>query len=178
MADYYSGNNRIIFTNNSIGRRQFKEVLGNILLSLIVSPSEFWLVSPWITDYELVDNRSGAWNNVEPSWGARKLSFSDLLIRAMESGCKVNLVTTKDPMNNAFIDRLQVAIPNNKLLNLIISENLHIKGLLTKNSFLAGSMNFTFSGAHRNEEQVTLSVDSHSITEAKLEFENRYGSIK
>ncbi|EDX7803241.1 PLD-like domain protein, partial [Salmonella enterica subsp. enterica serovar Oranienburg] len=52
--------------------------------------------------------------------------------------------------------------------------HLHIKGFLTQNVFLKGSMNFTRSGVNRNEEFVELNCDSHMIGEAITEFERQY----
>ena len=166
---------RIVFTNNELGRRHFKEILGNLLVSLILSPTEVWLVTPWISDFDLLDNRAGVWNAVEPAWGERQLSFSDLLIRGIESGCKLNLVSTEDIRNEAFINRLRTAVLDKVDFNLVFSNDLHVKGLLTKDFFLSGSMNFTYSGAHKNEEQIQLSSRTDTILEAKLEFENQYG---
>lgn len=168
---------RIIFINNSLGRRQLRETLGNLLVSLVVTPQNIWLVSPWVSDFELLDNRSGDWNAVEPGWGMRKINFSEILISAIESGCRLRLVTTDVTSNQAFIQRLQIAVPDTEMFQHIVSEDLHIKGLLTNSFFLAGSMNFTYSGTHFKEEQVQLSVDAGTISEAKLEFQQQYGQF-
>lgn len=165
---------RVIFINNPLGRRQLKEALGSLLIGVIVSPEDIWLVSPWVSDFELLDNRSGNWTAIEPAWEMRHIRFSELLIRALESGSKLRLVTNDDQSNSAFIQRLRISIPDEESFKHIISDKLHIKGILTTKFFLAGSMNFTYSGANLNEEQVQLSVDPGTISEARIEFEKNY----
>ena len=174
MANDIRHLNRVIFINNSLGRRKLKETLGNLLVGLIFSPEDIWLISPWVSDFELLDNRAGDWNAVDSSWGTRQINFSELLICAMNSGCCLHFVTTSDSNNRAFIERLRIAVPDEEIFQHVISEKLHIKGLLTSSFFLAGSMNFTYSGAHINDEQINLSIDPNTISEARIEVEQYY----
>jgi hypothetical protein len=168
---------RAIILHNELGIRQLKETLSNVLLGLSQCPDTMWLVSPWVTDFDLLDNRSNNWSNLNPSWGARKIRFTELLIFAVESGCKLNLVISEDKKNDEFINRLKTVITDSKSLSIIISETLHTKGLLTSSLWLAGSMNFTYSGTHRNQEQVQLNMSKDVILEMKLEFEQTYGGL-
>lgn len=171
-------NSRTIFINNKFGIRQLKETLSNLLIGSSLSPSTFWLVSPWLSDFDLLDNRSGDWDSLNPAWGARTIKFSELLLFLIESGCKLNLVSNEDPINKAFENRLLQAMHDSDDLKIMKSKKLHTKGLLSPSYFLAGSMNFTYSGTHRNEEQVVLNLDKDTILEAKLEFEDLYGGIQ
>ena len=168
---------RTIVLHSELGMRQLKETLGNVLIGLSQCPDTIWLVSPWVTDFDLLDNRSNQWSNLNPSWGARKVRFSELLIFALESGCRLNLVTNHDEMNRAFINRLSSAISAPDLLSTIFAETLHTKGLLTSSLWLAGSMNFTYSGTHLNQEQVQLNLSPDTLLEMKLEFESSYGGL-
>lgn len=166
---------RTIFINDKFGMRQVKETLGNLMIGACLSPNTFWLVSAWLTDFELLDNRGGDWDVLNPAWGNRVINFSEVIIYAIESGCKFNIVTNKEPVNNAFQERLRLGVPNTRNLKIIQSQNLHKKGLLSPSYFLAGSMNFTYSGTNKKEEQITLNLDPDTIFEAKLEFESLYG---
>jgi hypothetical protein len=172
-----TNNTRAIVLHNDLGMRQLKETLSNVLLGLSQCPDILWLVSPWVTDFELLDNRSNNWSNLNPSWGARKIRFTELLIFAVKSGCKLNLVVGKDKINDEFVNRLKAAITDPQSLSITISETLHTKGFLTSCLWLAGSMNFTYSGTHLNQEQVQLNMSKDIILEMKLEFENTYGGL-
>ena len=97
---------RQFFLHGPYGDVQLKETLGVLLAGLILSPDELWLVSPWVTDFDLLDNRSGDWDYVQPSWGARFVRFSEMLVAAVESGCTLNLVTNRDELNQTFYTSL------------------------------------------------------------------------
>jgi len=157
--------------------RQFKETFSNILLGLSLCPEEIWLVSPWVTDFDLLDNRSNNWSNLNPGWTGRKVRFSELLIFAVQAGCKLKLVTKNDPINKEFQSKLRNAVGASKDFSIIFSETLHTKGFLTPSIWIAGSMNFTYSGTHLNQEQVQLNISKDIILEMKLEFEQSYGDL-
>jgi len=168
--------NRQIFLHGSLGVKQFKEVLSNLLIGLILCPDDIWLVSPWVTDFQLLDNRAGDWNCIQPAWGARQVNLSELLMLAVDSGCKLHLVTTRDEINESFVKKMLGGIQGSENFNLFYSKELHTKGLLCSSFFLHGSMNFTYSGANRNDEHAQLITNVSSILEAKLEFEDRYNA--
>jgi len=168
---------RAIMLYNELGMRQLKETLSNVMVGLSQCPETFWLVSPWVTDFDLLDNRSNNWSNINPSWGARKIRFTELLIFSVECGCRLNLVTNEDPINVAFINRLETSITDSNHLSITKSQTLHTKGFLNSSLWLAGSMNFTYSGTHLNQEQVQLNTSKDIILETKLEFERSYGGL-
>jgi phosphatidylserine/phosphatidylglycerophosphate/cardiolipin synthase-like enzyme len=165
---------RQIFIHGPYGSRQVKEALGDLLMGLILSPDQIWLVSPWVSDFELLDNRTGEWSGVHGEWGMRFVMFSEMLAVAVESGCHLTLVTNADEINDRFYERLTKDLADETAVRRVVSEKLHTKGLLTSSFFLAGSMNFTYSGVGRNEEAVRLSVDNDEIAEARYEFEQWY----
>jgi len=183
--------NRIIFTKTPLGKRQIKETLADLFVSLLLKPNKIILVSPWISDFDLLDNRSGQWNSLESKWGYRIIRFSEILTQAMYCGCQLQLVTNKDKSNQAFVQKLQHSVPEPDIFKYIQSEylseenllklqyeqseTLHIKGLLTHDFFLSGSMNFTYSGTNINDEQIQLILDKDTILEATLEFKDTYG---
>jgi len=168
---------RQIFIHGPYGMRQLKETLVDLLVGLILSPDKVWLVSPWLSDFDLLDNRSGNWNCIQPTWGPRFVRFSELLVAAVNSGCDLNCVTIRDDMNPRFFDQLDRGLSAGHSYFRTEAKRLHTKGLLCSSFFLAGSMNFTYSGTHRNDERVDLIVDPDAIAEAKLEFENRYQNL-
>lgn len=165
---------RQIFLHGPLGRRQFREVLSSILASLLIKPDDIWLVSPWLSDFPLLDNRSGQWDSLEPKWGAREVSFNELLARAVIGGCTLRIVTRSEPSSQNFIRILANRLGASPGFYYLLSENLHTKGFLTRTCFLKGSLNYTFSGAQRNDEHVILTQDAQLISDALLEFEHHY----
>lgn len=167
-------NSRDINTSTPLGKRQLKEVLTSIFAGLIFSPQDIWLVTAWLTDFDVIDNRSGDWNVLNPNWGSRMITFLDLLETAVDAGCQLNLVVKQSDRNDSAVNRLKNYFANNDLFYLCISQELHIKGLLTKSCFLKGSMNFTYFGANKNEELLTLTSDLHSMSSARIDFKKSY----
>ncbi len=165
---------RQIITNTALGKRHLKEVLGSTFAGVILAPQEIWLVTAWISDFEVLDNRSGNWTYLNAGWGNRMITFLELLETAVLSGCKVNLVVKKSELNDTAINFLKTKLANEDNFRIEISDSLHIKGLLTETAFIKGSMNFTFSGANKNDELVTLSSDMHLISTARIDFKNLY----
>ena len=165
---------RQIFLHGTLGRRHFCEVLSGLMVGLLISPEPIWLVSPWLSDFSLLDNCSGQWDSVEASWGSREISFNEVLACAVNNGCKLRVVTRDDSHSRRFIQQLNNRLNSGFDFKYQYSERVHTKGLLTDNCFLKGSMNYTWSGTNRNDEHVMLTNDSQMISEALLEFEGYY----
>lgn len=165
---------RQIFLHGPLGRRQFREVLGGVMVGLLLNPESIWLVSPWLSDFPLLDNCSGQWDALEPSWGSREVSFNEVLGRLVSGGCQLRVVTRDDSYSRKFIQQLSNRLLIEHDFEYLISDDLHTKGLLTRSCFLEGSMNYTWSGTNRNDEHVMLNSNPQIISQTLLEFEDRY----
>jgi hypothetical protein len=165
-----------IFAHGVYGDRRLKEALSDLLVGMILGSDygDLWLVSPWLSDFDLLDNRAGDWTAIQPAWGSRQVKFSELLVAVIQSGKKLQLVTNFDAMNKEFFERLADKLNNTNSIRWQQASSLHTKGFLTSSFFLSGSMNFTYSGTHKNDEQITLTVEPNLIMEARFEFEDRY----
>lgn len=167
-------NQRQIFLHGATGQRVLREVLSAQLVGLILQPEPIWLVSPWVSNFMLLDNRAGSWDSIEPAWGGREVDFIELLASAINNGAQLSLVTRDLPQNRSFMKGLENRLNSHAEYRLELRDQLHTKGLLTSHFFLKGSMNFTWSGVNRNEEYVELSCDPHMIGEAITAFESQY----
>jgi phosphatidylserine/phosphatidylglycerophosphate/cardiolipin synthase-like enzyme len=54
---------------------------------------------------------------------------------------------------------------------------LHDKALAADDFVIAGSMNFTFSGAMLNEEQVQLHTDPAYVAATQIDLHQRFGGV-
>ncbi|WP_202980688.1 phospholipase D-like domain-containing protein DpdK [Alteromonas sp. RKMC-009] len=165
---------RDIVTKTPLGKRQLREVLTNIFAGLIIVPEEIWLVTAWLTDFDVLDNRSGNWSFLNPEWGPKTVTFIELLEFAAHKGCKLNVVVKKDEINSKSVYRLKTNLRENTDFKILETEDLHKKGFLTQTCFLKGSMNFTYRGANLNDELISLTSDQHEISNMKIEFKNDY----
>lgn len=165
---------RQIFLPGPLGRRHLKEVICGQMIGLLIRPELIWLVSPWVSDFPVLDNRNGDWDALDPAWGNREIGFMELLASAVNSGCALRLVTLNDGKSHSFTRQLQNRLLSDIDYKYLGADNLHSKGLLTKHFFLKGSMNYTFRGTNLNDEVLELTNNGTMISEALLEFEERY----
>ncbi len=64
---------RQIFLHGPLGQRHLREVLSGIMTGLFMAPERIWLVSPWVSDFPVLDNKTGDWDSLNPSWGKREI---------------------------------------------------------------------------------------------------------
>jgi len=169
---------RRIFRSSHTSLEVIRELLQSISLAELLSPSkEFWLVSPWISDFVLFDNRSGRFGSINPQWLNREIRFVDYSLQLMTNETQLVIVTRPDPHNQVFLNRLVDRASENSLdknLKIFTRKKLHTKGILTDAGLLLGSMNLTYSGLELNEEFVTYEIASEAIAKARIEFLSYY----
>lgn len=165
---------RRIFKSATTSQYVIRELLQVIVVSELLDPSEeVWIVSPWVSDIVLLDNRSGNYDTINPDWRAREIRLSDISVHLMSQGAKINIVTRGDDHNLIFRLKLEEKAYEQgfeNLLNFIIKDELHIKGLLLKEGVLLGSMNITYNGLEINDEYVEYDIDKENIASSRLAF--------
>ena len=165
---------RRIFKSAVTGPNVIRELLQIVFLAELVDPGdEVWLVSPWISDLALLDNRAGGLDGINPEWRRREIRLSEISGQLMAIGCRVTVVTRRDDHNLVFIARLRdVALASGVAdkLGVIIRDNLHTKGILTSHGLLMGSMNLTFRGMEMNDEFVEYDTADSAVARARLAF--------
>jgi len=165
---------RQIMTKTFAGKRQIKEVISSMLISEIMNPKEIWLVSAWVSNFDLLDNRAGAWDILNHSWGHRVIPFFEVLESVVSSGCKVNVVIKDHETNCSALNHLRNALSSYHNFQILLTDDLHTKGLLTNDAFLSGSMNFTYSGTNRNDEMMTFERSDSVVANTFLHFSSSY----
>jgi hypothetical protein len=170
-------NNRNTFATQTTSRTEIRELLEAIFVAELLLPSEsIWLVSPWITDINILDNRCGQFSSLVPTWGLRQIRLSEVFAQVM-SQSRIHIVSRPDPHNDAFLRKMDdlcraSGVPTN--FHVVIRETLHLKGLLGQDYYLSGSMNLTHNGVEVNEEGVSLDRSVEAIAEARIHFHANY----
>lgn len=179
--DEATATGRLIVKSMHGSRDEVRDLLESLFAVELLAPGgEIWLVSPWITDLLLLDNRSGAYAGLEPSWPKRYLTLAELLALALKSAphCRVRVVTRPDQHNKRFCRRLRTLVElettGGRLGVEDDRETLHIKGLAGANFALKGSMNFTYNGVEVLEEAVELETDPSRVATLLLNFGTHY----
>ncbi len=183
-SDSSLAESRLIVKSAEGNREEVRDLLESLLaIELLIPGPELWLVSPWITDVPILDNRSGGYSGLDPTWPKRHLTLAELLSHILERNTETCLSVITRPSEESstarFCDRLKNLIGlsgNLSRLRLCDDrENLHTKGLISDQFALSGSMNFTNNGISVLEETVQLQIDEQTVAEFLMSFHELYG---
>lgn len=154
------------------------DVLQTVLVAEVVSPSErLWLISPWISDIPVIDNRAAAFTALHPTWGHRNVSLVDVLLLLAEppNTAQITVVTRDETPNTAVLNRLRTSEVGPDRLRVVLDPKVHEKTLVTDRVLLTGSMNFTHGGTTYNQESLSVNADRSAIAQAHIDLEKRHG---
>ena len=165
---------RRIFKNQQTGVTIIRELIQTMFVGeMLLVGQKIWIVSPWVSNVVLIDNRSGNFDTLNPEWSRREIRLIDVLVALMARGCHVAIVTRDDETNRGFINGLRNMSERNALENQVtikIHDALHTKGILLSKCLLMGSMNLTYNGLEMNDEWIQFSIDPEDIARTGLEF--------
>ncbi|TKF96033.1 hypothetical protein FCV71_12280 [Vibrio lentus] len=165
---------RSIETKEAIGRAHVKDLLASILVGEALNPGVIYILSPWISDFPVLDNTAGSFDSINPAWGHRQIHFFELLQNCVEAGATLKLAIRENREKMYVLEHSLKNYPS----RFIVAEHkdLHEKGLLTESGLVRGSMNFTYFGASINFEGITFTTNPSALAEKKNTFEDLYFS--
>jgi hypothetical protein len=179
-----STSTRQIFKSAATCPEEVRDLIQLLFACELLVPSRcVWLVSPWITDLAVIDNRDARFSALEPTWGARPIRLMEVLTRLADQGTvlRIAMRPASSARANADIARkladLKARLADPEQVNVIEREDLHTNGLLGDDYFLAGSMNFTRSGVEVWDERVVLHTDRVQVLQAMLEMHGHYPGV-
>jgi hypothetical protein len=170
---------RQILRTHSGSRQQIRDLLESLFTAELLSPSpRVYLISAWVRDIQVMDNRSGSYRGIDPAWGQRTLRLAEILTILVGRGSELVLATRKEQGNEAFVKRFirNLGESDRERVKVLFRPELHVKGLLGHGYAITGSMNFTNNGVENNEELLTYETDSQKLAELRVEFEQAYGA--
>lgn len=163
---------RRIFKSQQTGNATTRELLQSMFVGeYLQSGDEIWIVSPWLTNIALIDNRSGNFDSLNPSWGRREVRLADVLVSFMEKDVRVVIVTRNIDTNEPFVNKVRELSEMHAVgeyLHVVLKPELHTKGILLSSSLLMGSMNLTNNGLEMNDEMIQFSIDPEDIAGTRV----------
>jgi len=170
---------RQIFKSSQQCRNEVRELLQGVFAGELISPSKtLWIVSPWISDIVIIDNRSGGFDGLLPEWGPREIRLREVLARILALGGEIVIVTRSDDHNQLLVRSLQRQTEldhTSGRLSVQLVDKLHEKGICGDGFYLSGSMNLTFNGVELLEETVRFEVESDAISRMQITYLGRWG---
>lgn len=166
---------RRITTTGRGHTRVLNDLLQNLLVTELLVPSgQLWVLSPWISDIDVIDNTAGQFKTVLPGLPARHIRFTEVLIELARRGSDVRVLTRNEESNTVARQRLEDVGGLGAKPTVKIRPNLHDKGIVGDRFHIQGSMNFTYFGQAVNDEGVTLTHTPHEIAEARIAYNAKY----
>jgi len=170
---------RTLRTSAFSSREELADALQSLFLAELLQPSQpLWLITPWISDVVVIDNRTGNFIGLVPDLAVRQIRLSEVLIHQMARGGKIVIACRPDPNNAAFIQHLTEYAKARAVADLLRwrhAEQLHEKGILSRHALLSGSMNLTYNGLRRLEESILITRDPDAMARARHAYEDRWG---
>ncbi|MET3962802.1 phosphatidylserine/phosphatidylglycerophosphate/cardiolipin synthase-like enzyme [Marmoricola sp. OAE513] len=174
--------NRVIRKSQNASASEAADLLAGLFAAEIAAPGKcLWLVSPWISDVELIDNSAGTFSALS-RFGKRRVRLTEVLVSLASRGCHVVVGTTTDPHNTRFVERLtqlgdDLRVSDRITITIDPSEHLHTKAITGDDFALSGSMNITYNGIEVREEMVQLRLDQKFVAQAKMDAFDRFGGV-
>src|SRR5262249_11161892 len=160
---------RVIRKSASASTREVVDLLSSLFAAELMKPSLcVWVVSPWVSDIPLIDNRVGNFPSLD-RFGRRMITLSELLVALAGQSVTVVVATRTDELNEAFLARLhrfsaQHGVAESiRVVETPSGQRAHDKSLCGDDFVVSGSMNLTFAGTFLNEEQVELHTDQRIV---------------
>ena len=156
-------------------RNVMSEILQLIFSTELVAPSRsLWIVSPWLRDIPVLDNRAGAYVSLCPELPLTQISLSKVIAELLDRGSQIVIATRPEGGNRQVIDSLPLETRSDQLIFHERAE-LHAKGIVGDRFALSGSMNLTFNGLERLTEMVSYQTVRSEVEPLRLTFRAEYG---
>ena len=161
--------------DSSESRNSVREVLQILFAAELLHPSRtIWLVSPWIRDVPVLDNRTGGFAYLCPDFPLAEVRLSYILRELIGRGTAVVIATRPELGNRQVFESLGAA---NSSTNLVFEQRteLHAKGIVGDAIAVTGSMNLTYNGIERLTEMVAVQSEPSIVEPIRLRFQAEYG---
>ena len=158
--------------------RAIRDLLQGLLVAEVLAPSDpLWILSGWITDIAVIDNRAGQFAAADNGWPQTMVPLSAVLRTIVSRGGSLAVVLRDVQHNIPFLTRvseLRAIFPER--VRAAITPDFHEKGIVGADYDLSGSMNLTNNGIEVNDEHLIYRVNRATVAERRLTLEARWGS--
>lgn len=160
--------------------RLIGEALQGLIVSELIAPGRrLLIISPWIRDVPLLDNRGGRFSVLNTIWGAQIIRLSAVVRTLLEQQTTVHFHCGQGDPEKAFLDRLRESARRDGTdARLYIRQSTfppngpldHEKAIAGDDWIIHGSMNLTYRGVEINGELVTVSTNPQHVATITTEL--------
>jgi hypothetical protein len=149
--------------------RSLRRLLSDLLVGMILDgkcadSDPLWVISPWITDFELIDNRLQRFSALRPGTDLPAWIRFGSALRMVAERREVRIITSSNPDSQRFLNQLRsMDVPG--IVCRYADDVEHRKCVVCGEFLVDGSMNITFSGVEVRGEQIRLILpdDKNSV---------------
>jgi len=160
-------------------REELADALQCLFVAEVLVPSTpLWIVTPWISDVPIIDNRAGLFAGLVPALPERWIRLGEIIEQLLMRGGSLVVACRPDDHNRLFTDQIRRRARDSGCdhrMSINLSPELHEKGILTASMLLSGSMNLTYNGLRKLEEVVHLTDESDAIARTRAAYRDRWG---
>ena len=166
---------RLIHRSAARPNRMISETVALLFTAELIAPgNRLMIVTPWISDVPILDNRCGGLSSLEPSWASTTIRLSKVLRVLLQKDVSVQISCGPGIREDNFLGVIkEMAGRDGSLDSLTIrrasadrySEFDHEKAVIADNWAVFGSMNLTYRGVELNGELVTVTRDLQKVAE-------------
>lgn len=174
--------NRVIRKSKAQSAGEAHDLLSSLFAAELALPSRcLWLVSPWITDVDILDNTAGTYPDLN-RFGRRHIRLAEVLVALASARATVVIGTTSDNHNASFVHRIRslardFGVTDRISIKIDATRRLHSKALTGDDYAVSGSMNITYNGINVREEQIELRTDDEYVSRARMDAYDRFGGL-
>jgi hypothetical protein len=158
--------------------RAIRDLLQSLLVAEVLSPSApLWILSGWISDIPIIDNRAGQFSAADAEWPLGTVSLSMVLRTIVKRGGTISIVLRDVEHNLPFFRRIaSLRTEFSQRVRAVLIADFHEKGIVGADYDLSGSMNLTHRGLDVNDEHLILRTDSATVAARRLTLEGHWRS--
>lgn len=156
------------------------EALQSLIVSELLAPGRHvLLVSPWMSDVPLLDNRASRFSPLNATWSATSIRLSAVIRTLMERQTHVYIAYGTGEKQPDFVYRLEDSARRDGTAQYLTVRRApqldndildHQKAIVGDDWIMHGSMNLTRRGVMLNGEFVTVSTDPDNVATATIEL--------
>lgn len=160
-------------------RNATRELLQFVFVSELLAPSRcVWIVSPWLRDIPVLDNRTGAFTTLDAQLPRSEVRLTRVLRSLVQRGSRVVLATRPEEGSRQVRDALIEATGDSERVRFHENRDLHAKGIVGDRYALTGSMNFTYNGIEFLTEMLLFQTEAAKVEELRVLFAQHYGGLE